>query len=411
MKIAFVIEYFFPFDKGGSQWSTYYLAKQLVEKGHDITIITPNFGSKEFEIVHGIKILRYPFYKKTKNFEYVPGHFFFTNPLFMIWSTFFLFFYIKKEKPQIIHIHGKYSIAPTRLADLFLKIPVLATIRDYIVICNYGICLMHGVKACNILNYYRQDFRQYFKVYVVNKTPLTFLINVMASIWGRVSTQILKVLSKGMNVVVLSDIQKEIFLKNRFKNVSVIANSFEFLPKKVFKKQRIITFAGRLTPGKGAKLILDIIPDLAKLYSAYTLYFMGEGFLKKDIAKMAKKYPFVKVLGNISHVQLLSLFSKSKIVLAPAVWPEPFGRVVMESLSCKTPVVVSRRSGLARLVNSFQIGSVCNPTTKSLLDAIQLAIKKHKLYSKNLNKRYPQLTKKFAQEPPEAYLKLYKKLI
>src|SRR3989344_5195984 len=102
MKIAFVIEYFFPFDKGGSQWSTYYLAKDLVGKGHDVTILTPNFGSKKLEIVEGIKIIRYPFYKNTNKFDSIPGHFFFTNPLFIMWSAFFLFWCLRRENSQII---------------------------------------------------------------------------------------------------------------------------------------------------------------------------------------------------------------------------------------------------------------------------------------------------------------------
>ena len=411
MKIAFVIEYFFPFDKGGSQWSTYYLAKDLVGKGHDVTILTPNFGSKKLEIVEGIKIIRYPFYKNTNKFDSIPGHFFFTNPLFIMWSAFFLFWCLRREKSQIIHIHGKYSIAPTRLANLFLKIPVLATIRDYIVICNYGICLMHGVKACNILDYYTQDFRQYFKIYVVNKTPLTFLTNIMTSIWGRVSAQILKSLSKEMNVVVLSNVQKEIFLKNGFENIKVIPNSFEFPQRTASRKQNIITFAGRLTPGKGVKLILDIVPDLAKLGHSYKLYFVGEGFLKKYVLELAKKYKFIKVLGNISHNQLLNLFSKSKIVLAPAIWPEPFGRVVIEALSYKTPVVIAERSGLTDLIQSFKIGSICKPAPESLFEAIKLAIEKHKFFSKNLGNKYSQLIQKFTEEPAEAYISLYKKLI
>ena len=83
MKIVFVIEYFFPFDKGGSEWSTFYLAKGLVKSGHKVTILTPDYGSDRQQTIEGVQILRYPFYKKVKNFETIPSNFFFTNPFFV----------------------------------------------------------------------------------------------------------------------------------------------------------------------------------------------------------------------------------------------------------------------------------------------------------------------------------------
>jgi len=410
VKIAFVIEYFFPFDKGGSQWSTYYLAKQLVEKGHDITILTPNFGSKEFEIVHGIKILRYPFYKKTKNFEYVPGHFFFTNPLFMIWSAFFLFFYIKKEKPQIIHIQGKYSIPPVWFANLFLGLPIITTIRDYLVICNYGICLMKKSKSCSLIEYYTSDFKSYYEQYVLNRNVVSYLINILMSIWGRISTKLLKSFSKGLRVIVLSEIQKEIFLENGFKKVDVIYNSFEFSNKGASKKENIITYAGRLTPGKGVNLILDTIPYLLKLHPAFTLIFAGDGFLRKKLVTLSRKYKQIKILGNIAHGELIRLMAKSKIVLSPSIWPEPFGRIALEAIANNTPVVIGIRSGLLQeIVPRF--GVACEPNSQSLLSSINKIISKNDQYRKQIGKDYSKIKKKFGIEVTEKYLQVYKETL
>ena len=67
MKIAMATEYFWPYDIGGSEWSTYYLAKELVNKGFEVIVITPNYGTKEVEIFENIKIIRFPFYKKIKD--------------------------------------------------------------------------------------------------------------------------------------------------------------------------------------------------------------------------------------------------------------------------------------------------------------------------------------------------------
>lgn len=410
MKIVFIIEYFFPFDKGGSQWSTYYLAKDLVKNGHKVTIITPNYGSKKTEILSGVEILRFPLYKKVRDFNSIPSNFFFTNPLFIIWSAFFLFFYIKKEKPQIIHIHGKYSIPPVWVANLFLDLPLITTIRDYLVICNYGICLMKKSKACSLIEYYTSDFKSYYDQYVLNKNVVSYIVNILMSIWGRISTKLLKSFSKGLRIIVLSAIQKEIFLENGFKKVDAIYNSFEFPNKTASKKENIITYAGRLTPGKGVNLILDIIPDLLKLHPAYTLIFAGDGFLRKKLVTFSKKYKQIKILGNITHEELLRLMAKSKIVLAPSIWPEPFGRIALEAIANNTPVVIGRRSGLAlEIVPRF--GVACAPNSQSLLSSINKIISKNDQYRKQIRKDYSKIKKKFGVEVTEKYLQVYRETI
>ena len=66
MKILFLCEYFFPFDRGGSEWSIYHLAKSLVNQGHNVCVFTPNFGALSQENLEGITIYRFPYYLKLK---------------------------------------------------------------------------------------------------------------------------------------------------------------------------------------------------------------------------------------------------------------------------------------------------------------------------------------------------------
>ena len=62
MKILYIVPFFYPV-KGGAENHIYYLAKELVKKGHDVHVITSNLDrnsliKKEFEIIDGIKIYR-----------------------------------------------------------------------------------------------------------------------------------------------------------------------------------------------------------------------------------------------------------------------------------------------------------------------------------------------------------------
>ncbi len=410
MKIAFIIEYFFPFDKGGSEWSTYYLAKDLVKKGHEVTIITPNYGGKKEEVLDGIKLIRTPFYKKLKNFSIVPGNFFFTNPLFIIWNTIVLYFYLQREKPTIINIHGKYSVPSVRLANIFLKLPLTATIRDYIVICNYGICLMKSKKSCNIKDYFKKDFSIYCSLYVANKNKLNYFKNIIFSIWGRFSTNVLKYSLKGVNLTVLSPIQEEIFNTNGLKNTQQIYNSLRFSHQyNQTKKQDIFVYAGRLTPGKGVGVLINALPDLLKSYPKYQFIFAGDGILKTKLQKIARKNTNIKILGNINHKELLKLFAKAKICLAPAIWPEPFGRVMLESISCGTPVIVGERAGLAKIIDG-KWGLAINPNKKNIMNAIKTIIKTD-FFTRKIKKDYDKISNTFSDSVTDKYLTLYNTLV
>src|SRR3990167_2383834 len=153
MKIAFVIEYFRPMGAGGSGWSTYYLAKDLAANNQEVVVLTPNYGAKKTEFDDGIRILRFPFYLKLKNFNQLPGNFALTNPFWILWTVINLFLLIKKENPDVIHVQGKYSVPPAVIANLFFKKPLVATVRDYLVICNYGITEFLWILIVGLSNY------------------------------------------------------------------------------------------------------------------------------------------------------------------------------------------------------------------------------------------------------------------
>jgi glycogen synthase len=64
MKVLFTTEYYPPFAPGGSPWSIRLLAEALVARGHDVTVVTPNYGAAARESVEGVTVVRYPFWRR-----------------------------------------------------------------------------------------------------------------------------------------------------------------------------------------------------------------------------------------------------------------------------------------------------------------------------------------------------------
>src|SRR3989338_8083939 len=167
MKVAMPTEYFWPYDLGGSEWSTYYLAREIIKNGHQVIIITPNYGAKDEEFMDDIKIVRFPFFKKIKsNIPISP--YWHTGLPWLILPTFYLIKICRRESVDIIHIQGKYYSPAAFFTKLILRIPAILTVRDYQLICNYGFCIWEKTKACNWYEYFKKDFSFYIKNYLKN---------------------------------------------------------------------------------------------------------------------------------------------------------------------------------------------------------------------------------------------------
>lgn len=414
MKVAFVVEMFPPYAPGGSEWSAYYLARSLIKKKVNVVAVTPNLGAKKKETHKDFKIIRYPFYLKPKKENSLPGHFAYTNPLWILWSAFFIYFYLKKENVEAIHIQGKYSLAPTVIANFFLKKPIVATIRDYMMVCNYGICLMDSVKGCNLKEYFLKDFYNYYKIYVSKKSPPNFVLNIIYAVWGRVSKNLLKYFINHVDVLtVMSKKQALILRSNGIKKpMVIIPNSYVFnKQKKIYKKENIVLFAGRLTFGKGIGLLLKAIPKVLDSYPNYKFMFAGQGFMDVGIKKLSKRYQQVIMLGQLKHEDLKNYFQKSKLTVVPSLWPEPFGRIVIESLSEGTPVVVTNRGALPEIVNSQKWGYVVNASQNELAKGIEKAIKNNNQLQKNISKDFITIKKKYDDDVSGQHLRLYNSLV
>lgn len=412
MKIAFIIESFYPFAPGGSEWSTYYLAKGLINKKEKITVITPNLGSSNVELKDGIKILRYPFYLKRKDKNSLPGNFAFTNPLWLFWSSICILKILIKEKPDVIHVQGKYSIIPAKIANLVLNKPLVATIRDYQTICNYGFCLYTKSTACNLKEYIFKDFSHYIKNYIKSPTALIVLMNLIYAIWGRASCKLMKYVALHGNIIVLSDKQKEIFLSNGFKRVDTIPNTYIFPEKLDFNKvKNIVLFAGRLTPGKGVNLLMNILPKLTLQHPSYEFHFFGNGIMINDLKYLSHKFKKIKVFKQVEHNDLIKKISESKLVVMPSIWPEPFGRVALEAIAKGVPVAVSNSGALPRIVDYGKYGSISDPKEKDLIVSINKCISHNAMYRKKIKKDFFKLKFYYEEKIIYEHIKKYKALL
>ena len=81
--------------------------------------------------------------------------------------------------------------------------------------------------------------------------------------------------------------------------------------------------------------------------------------------KMAKDMKLTNIhwVGHLGAgiKKLVPYYSRADVFVAPSVWDEPLGLVILESMSCGTPVVVTRKGGIPLAVKEGVNGYFVRP--------------------------------------------------
>jgi glycosyltransferase involved in cell wall biosynthesis len=123
----------------------------------------------------------------------------------------------------------------------------------------------------------------------------------------------------------------------------------------------LVTYAGRLHPAKGVETLLEgfsLIADkrashLVLAGPAAVMPGFGGGVrdYRGELRDLAERLGIARAITWIEHQRdMTGLFCASDVTVLPSVWSEPFGRVVIESMACETPVVASRVGGISEIL-------------------------------------------------------------
>ena len=145
-------------------------------------------------------------------------------------------------------------------------------------------------------------------------------------------------------------------------------------PKKVdiHKKQKLITFAGKLNKAKGFDLFATAIKRILNKHNDWKSLVIGD----EPREKILLKHKNLKLIGFKKHEDVLRIFEKSSIAVACSRWEEPFGRTSLEASSRGCAVIISNRGGLPETITHGII--IRNLNSQNLYKSIDNLIKDKK---------------------------------
>lgn len=138
--------------------------------------------------------------------------------------------------------------------------------------------------------------------------------------------------------------------------------------------KKVVLFAGKLTHYKGVRYLIAAAKKIAA-----EIVIVGEGPERKYLEEKTKAMELTNIhfIGHVAEGDELSKFyNRADVFVAPSVWDEPLGLVILEAMSCKTPVVVTRKGGIPLAVKDGVNGFFVRPK-----NATEIAAKVNKLLS------------------------------
>ena len=117
-------------------------------------------------------------------------------------------------------------------------------------------------------------------------------------------------------------------------------------------------FRSRISPEKGIEIA---IKAAGKTKSKLKIYGPGEkDYLKKSVLSAVNKN--IKYLGIVGRgtKSWYESYQKSKALILPIQWEEPFGLVMTEAMACGTPVIAFARGSVPEVIKDGETGFIVN---------------------------------------------------
>jgi glycosyltransferase involved in cell wall biosynthesis len=348
MRILLVTDHYPPFI-GGAHRQAHLLALGMVERGHEVDVVTPWHGSlPSFEHAANLSVYRVrqlrtalPALIRNPEQRHQPP---FPDPVTIVG----LRRLIARIKPELIHAYGwmAFSVA-TALGRK--RIPMLISARDYGYFCATRTLLRKNepcsgpapikCTAC-AADYYGPPKGVAATAGVYMCRPA--LARKMTGLHS-VSTFVHEVTTRylfgaagapdGLVEAIIPSFQDIDPTERVVTTDGEVASYLEQLPKDPF-----ILFVGAFRKVKGLETLFDAYGRLA---DPPPLVLMGT--YERD--SPARFPPEAVVLTDVPHAAVMAAWDRALFGVMPSLWPEPFGATVAEAMNRGRPVIGTTLGG------------------------------------------------------------------
>ncbi|PIU37110.1 hypothetical protein CO005_03450 [Candidatus Roizmanbacteria bacterium CG_4_8_14_3_um_filter_34_9] len=119
-----------------------------------------------------------------------------------------------------------------------------------------------------------------------------------------------------------------------------------------------IFWIGRGVPEKGLDVAFEAIKYCKKPAYFYVAPRESQEIWLNNL--LTKNHELAKIQYNAQRGDVVNQYKKSKLLLFPIKWEEPFGLVMLEAMACGTPVVAFARGSVPEIIKDGVTGFIIN---------------------------------------------------
>lgn len=348
MRIVVLSDLYPPYYEGGHEIMCKVVAEGLLQRGHDVFVLTSNYGLDRKETYNNVYRLLY-------SLDFGSGKWFRKR-----WNQLRVGLYgrlnylitkkiVRELRPRVVYC-GQIDLisAYPLMAIKELDIPVAYHLAAY--------GLANLVKGC-----------------ILEKNVLKLLYRRVISGLTRLDKIDVRYL------MVVSEAVKKKYVEAGFResNISVIPplgmarDQLRMVEARVLesrKKERKLLYVGRVVRNKGVHVAVNSVGYLINQLGItnVSLDIIGDGnpefiaYLNK-LVKNLKLGGVVKFRGKMSREDVIKEYSKYDILVVPSIWEEPFGIIILEAMSQGIPVVATNVGGIPEIISDKEDGILVAP--------------------------------------------------
>lgn len=323
----------------------------LIERGHEVDIYTLDSQSLENNLMHP-EVEKYHLLERTYCLLSVPK-----NPYFRLLKGLWLLLKNFHKDPLVLvrSLNFKYGKEATSFRLLYQVIPSLGKGPYDIIHCQFGtlgqriIKLRHlGVFQGKLITSFRGfDLSQYIQKY--GEDVYKELFSTADFFLPNCEYFQHRLIQFGCDA-------KKIAVHRS----GINCDKFIFSPRLPTDGCIRIAMTGRLVEKKGTEYSIRAVAQLAKIQPNIEFMIIGDGPLQAELKQLIhslKIEHIVKIYGSKSHQEIIEIFKKTHLFIAPSVTAkdgdqEGIPNVLKEAMCLGLPVVSTDHSGIPELVEN-----------------------------------------------------------
>jgi glycosyltransferase involved in cell wall biosynthesis len=166
-----------------------------------------------------------------------------------------------------------------------------------------------------------------------------------------------------------------------------------------------VAFMGRISPEKGPDDAIRIATSLGiPLKIAAKVDKVDEPYFREVVEPMLSAEG-VEFIGEISEKEKGPFLRDAVALLFPICWPEPFGLVMIEAMSCGTPVLAYRAGSVPEIIDEGVTGMIVDDIDQARIALVQVAALDRRKVRSRFEERFT------ARRMAKDYVRVYRGLL